>query len=329
MKKILTVFICVLFLIPLNAYADFESDARALYDLRLLKGTGDSFSMEALNLDRDATRAEVCITLLRMLGKEEKANYQANPHPFGDVPGWASNCIGWLYENWLVNGVSDTYFGAQDTATVQQFSAMTLRALGYSEQDGDFDYSNAVEKAVSVGLFDGTVASVYELSRRDMILIISRAMRANICNSSRTLIEKLCDDGAVDRAAAEQSGFLKTKALSDAFADIPENLGGITLSGRQGAVKIHFNKRAEHYGLRVFYAEKGGTVTEIPSSGTLYFEKGDISYAEGTAAGYVEDLYVYGLDTSREYSFIVIKSTSEGNNYVVTGKSAAADWRQK
>ncbi|MBO4343286.1 MAG: S-layer homology domain-containing protein, partial [Clostridia bacterium] len=207
-KKAIISLICVFAILTAGISADFEQDARALYDLGLIKGTGESFSMEALDLDRSATRAEACMTLLRMLGKEEKANYQANPHPFTDVPDWASACIGWLYENRIVNGAAETYFGADDIATVKQFSAMTLRALGYNESEGDFDYDRAVEKALSVGLFDETVGAKYELLRRDMIEIISKAMKTNLRDSYRTLAEKLCDDGAINRALAEELGFL-------------------------------------------------------------------------------------------------------------------------
>ena len=325
MKKISIILILILLSAVFTANADFEDDARALYELGLLKGTGDAFSMEALKLDRDATRAEACITLIRMLGKEEKAAYQGNPHPFNDVPEWASASIGWLYENWLVNGVGATYFGAYDIATVQQFSAMTLRALGYNEQDGDFEYANAVSKAMSVGLFDSSVAAKYELSRRDMISIINNAMRTNLNNSRRTLIEKLCDDGAVDRDSAEMTGILKKPSLSDVFMYVPDKLGPISAKREEDRITIKFIRPYEHYGLRVFYSENGGTATEVPYSGHIYMQKGEISYVSGGAEGYLEELYVYGLDPSKKYTFIVLKTTSEGSNYTITAKSAVAE----
>ena len=132
MKKVLSLimFLCLAFSAFTIASAEtVEEKAKVLFDLGLLKGTQTEFSIESLELDRNATRAEICTTIVRMLGKEEKSHYQQNPHPFNDVPDWASDYVGWLYENYLVNGVSDTYFGAEDIATVQQFSTMLLMTL--------------------------------------------------------------------------------------------------------------------------------------------------------------------------------------------------------
>ncbi len=325
MKRIILAVLCATAILTASVHAEFENDARALYDLGLIKGTGETFSMEALDLDRNATRAEACMTLLRMLGKEEKANYQANFHPFTDVPEWASACIGWLYENRIVNGASETYFGAEDIATVKQFSAMTLRALGYNESEGDFEYENAAEKAISIGLFDETVGAKYELLRRDMIEIIGKAMKTNIRDSYRTLAEKLCDDGAVNRVLAEELGFVKPFSLSDAFRDVPETLGRVFARFADGKTMLELEKPAEHYGLRVFYMEKGGVMAEMKTAGGIRFEKGEISYPDATGAGYIKEIYVYGLEKDKEYSFIVIKTTSEGANYMVTDRSAEAE----
>lgn len=308
--------------------ASIESEAEVLYELGLLKGTGDSFSAESLELGRNATRAEVCTTIVRMLGKEEKAHYQQNGHPFNDVPQWASDYVGWLYENYLVNGVGDTYFGAQDIATVQQFATMLLRVLGYDDSEGDFSFADSVSFAQQKQLLSGDAAMRYELSRSDMIDMCYRALSANLNNSKRTLIDKLCDEGAVDSDKAKNIGVFAETTLSDSFADLPETLGEISVYRSGNAYVIEFEDEAEHYGLRVFAkADGSGTIREIPlSSGNVYFEKGEISYRSGQAAGYVSELYVYGLDFSKKYSFIVIKTTSESANYMTTGKSAVAEY---
>ena len=290
----------------------------------LLKGTGSYFSVEGLELSRNATRAEASVTIVRMLGKEAKANYQQNPHPFGDVPVWAGNYVGWLYENYLVNGVGDTYFGAGDIITVQQFSTMLLRVLGYDDSRGDFAYSNAVNFAKGCGLVDAEIASHWELSRKDMINMCYNALRLNIKKSTRTLVKKLCDDGAVNKIVAEASGIMKEPGISDAFPNVPDTLGVISVREEIGKFTIKFSRPAEEYGLRVFYKEKGGVLKEValPNSGGYpRMEKGEISYP-GTAAGYLNELYIYGLENGKDYSFIVIKTSSEGTLYDVYGKSA-------
>ena len=303
-----------------------EEKAKVLFDLGLLKGTGTEFSIESLQLERNATRAEICTTIVRMLGKEEKSHYQKNPHPFTDVPEWASDYVGWLYENYLVNGVSNTYFGAQDIATVKQFSTMLLRVLGYDDSAGDFTYDTSVNFSLSAGLINSDIASKWELSRSDMITMCYNALQLNIKNSSRTLAKKLCDEGSLNKALAEQYGILSSNTLSHSFSDVPENLGPITASKDGSLVDIHILNDAEHYGLRIFMQESNsGIIQEIKSSGDIYFTKGEITYKNGGAAGYVSHLYIHGLDLNKNYSFIVLKTSSEGELYLTTGKSSVAE----
>jgi len=303
---------------------DIVNKARMLYDLGLLKGTTSDFSVEGLELDRYATRTEACITVLRLLGRENKANYQQNSHPFNDVPSWASNGIGWLYENYLVNGVDDTYFGAQDLATVQQFSAMLLRVLGYDDKVGDFTYDGAVQKALECGILTEQIAVYYELSREHMIEMCYNALNTVTMNSTRTLIKKLCDERAVDRNLAERLGLLKAPSLSDAFPNVSENLGFIKVEKQNTCYRIKLTNPVEEYGVRVFIRENGKPIKEIPYSGDVYAVKGRISYPGGSAAGYISEISVYGLDMSKTYSFIVVKTTSHGVYYDTVGKSTVA-----
>jgi len=330
MKKIVAVILLgvlmCMYCTPAFALSTTEK-AKVLYDLGLLKGTTSSFSEEGLELDRNASRAEICVTIVRMLGKEKKANYQKNGHPFNDVPSWAGSYVGWLYENYLVNGKEDVYFGAQDVATVKQFSAMLLRVLGFDDSKRDFLYDDSVNFAKNYGLLDSEIASHYELSRRDMIKMCYNALRAKIKNSNRTLIRKLCDERAVEKNKATNLGILKETDISDSFPDVPSTLGNISIKTEGDAFKIVLEKAAEHYGLRVFVREDGGVLTEIPltsAGNTMYMKKGKKSYPGGSAAGYVNELYVYGLNTSKKYSFIVLKTTSEDELYRATAKSGLA-----
>ncbi|MDD6308102.1 MAG: hypothetical protein PUB07_01925 [Clostridia bacterium] len=334
MMKRIAAFLLVILLSLSNwgavsAQADpVENKAKVLYDLGLLKGTGNGFSMESMEMDRNATRAEICVSIVRMLGKEEKAEYQANAHPFPDVPLWASNAVGWLYENYLVNGMSESYFGAQDIATVTQFATMLLRVLGYEDGAGDFAYASAVPFAKEKGLLDGEIETHWELQRRDMIAMCYNALRLPIQNSHRMLIEKLCDEGAADRALANELGIMKKPSLSEAFPDVPEILGTISATRQSDVVCIHFDQMAEHYGLRIFMREsENGVMTEIKPDGTPGFQKGPIRYQNGGSAGFVSDLYIHGL-SNHAYSFIVLKTSSEGVIYEMLGKSAVAQLQE-
>ena len=169
-------------------------NAHALYDVDLIKGSSGVFSAEGMELDRVATRAEMAVTVTRMLGKEAKAVYQHNSHPFTDVPDWAGDCVGWLYENYLVNGVSETAFGAYENASLTQFCAMMLRVLGYSDVKGDFSYEQAVPFALSVGLADESMLQKQLLERGDMVKICYRSLFLPLKRARRLLYEKLEDE---------------------------------------------------------------------------------------------------------------------------------------
>lgn len=324
MKKLIGLCLVAFLLFPLGAAADTVQNARVLYDLGLLKGTGSAFSEADLELSRNATRTEICITVVRMLGMEEKAAYQQNGHPFLDVPTWGSAAVGWLYENYLVNGVGETYFGARDTATVQQFSTMLLRVLGYNDAAGDFTYDNAVRTAIEKGLLAAGAEMRYELLRSEMIDMCYKALRTPIKNSKRLLIRKLCDGRAVDEAKAKSLGILTPPTISDSFASVPETLGKITVRRDGPVYRLEMANPTEHYGLRVFVqAEAGGGIREVKSSGTPFLEKGEISYLGGGSAGYIRKFTIHGLEPSKTYEFIVIKTSSEGELYQITAKSQA------
>jgi hypothetical protein len=59
----------------------YECEAEQLQDLGLFKGTNNGFELE-----RQPTRAEAGVMLIRMLGKEALALSQDSDYPFDDVP---------------------------------------------------------------------------------------------------------------------------------------------------------------------------------------------------------------------------------------------------
>ena len=160
------------------------------------------------------------------------------------------------------------------------------------------------------------INDLYE--KRDLLLI----------NKNQVLNElnKILNEGSLNESLAKELGVLDGVTLSDSFPEVEENLGNITVSQSQGQFTIHLSAPLEHYGVRIFIKENNSSaIQEIKSSGNVYFQKGNIEYINGSAAGYISELYVYGLDASKKYSFIVVKTTSEGELYYITGKSSVAE----
>ena len=108
--------------------------------------------VNGIDLTSPVTRVQAAVILTRLLGKEKEALDQANSHPFKDVPKWADSYVGYLYKNKLAHGISTDSFGADRLATANQVYTFMLRALGYSEAEGDFHYSNAVSAASTKGV---------------------------------------------------------------------------------------------------------------------------------------------------------------------------------
>lgn len=319
MKKlicVLTVFVMLISTLPVLADKTPHESAEALYSLGLFRGSDAGFELEA-----NATRVQISVTLLRLLGQDKKAEMQKNPHPFTDVPDWAANGIGWLYENYLVNGVTDTYFDSNAVANRQQFVTMLLRALGYSDKGGvDFTYDNSLWFAQNIGLTDSAENAV--LTRGEMVSLAYRALKQPLRNARRTLAEKLCAQRIFTKEAAISAGIMNNASNQSQFADIPENLGTMNFNTGSDGYIITFENPPESYGMRLYCSVDGGPYTQITSQTDIKCEE-FIGYRSGDAATYLEGYVLYGMSKGKTYSFIALKTSSTGALYETYGKTAA------
>jgi lysophospholipase L1-like esterase len=85
------------------------------------------------------------------------------------------------------------------------YAAFVLRALGYSEEAGDFSYNDAVAAAADLGLAPGA-GYRFQFIRADAVLMSFKALEAPCKGSGRVLLAKLVEEGAVSREAAEKTG---------------------------------------------------------------------------------------------------------------------------
>ena len=209
MKKKLITLLAVSLIVTLLAFsasaAVFENYAADLNALGLFQGTGTGY-----DLDRAPTRAEAGVMLVRLLGQESAALTGDFAHPFTDVPEWADPYVGYLYENGLTRGVSDTEFGVSALCDAQMYTTFVLRAMGYSDADGDFTYAAALTFGAEIGIVDDFVAGTTFL-RDNMVAISYLSLNAPVnSEDAGTLLNKLVADGAVTAEAA--------KPLLDRFA---------------------------------------------------------------------------------------------------------------
>jgi len=167
-----------------------QRQAEQLNELGLFLGTGVDFALE-----RRPIRTEALAMLIRIIGKEEEALMLNLPHPFTDVPAWASPYVGYAYATGLTNGISATQFGSSDPATSSQYLTFVLRALGYSS-DNDFEWYSPYALALQAGILpDG--ANIYEFLRAEMVMVTRSALNAPLKNRRTTLGDRLVSNYVV------------------------------------------------------------------------------------------------------------------------------------
>ena len=129
---------------------DFHGNA--LNKLGILKGTD-----KGLELEKVLTRAEGATMYARLLGIESDIEKWAKANPnynsgFKDL-NWAKNTINYLHAKDLVKGVSSTAYGSEDRMSVNDYTTLVLRALGYNDSSGDFQWTSAGRKTQEIGLY--------------------------------------------------------------------------------------------------------------------------------------------------------------------------------
>lgn len=204
MKRFLPLF-CTLMVLctalcATAAAADFDAVAQELSDIGMFRGTGESFE-----LDREPTRAEAAVMLVRLYGAEAQAKTDyadgVITHPFTDVPNWTAPYVAWLYTNGLTKGTSDTTFGSASVCTDLNYTTFLLRALGY--QDGvDFAYKDALSFAQELGFYNAE-AFAGPFLRDDLAALTYQALATSVKSGDTYLLAQLIANGAVDADAAQ------------------------------------------------------------------------------------------------------------------------------
>ena len=132
--------------------ADFNRQAGYLNRLEILRGSTGGYQ-----LSRAPTRLEAAVMIVRLLSSEKQALSGSCPHPFIDVPSWADGYVGYLYQKGIIKGADSQFFNSYQDLSADMYLTFLLRALGYSDTNGDFDGSSVRKFAASVGLLDGSL----------------------------------------------------------------------------------------------------------------------------------------------------------------------------
>ena len=176
-----------------NPDIDYKGKADWLYSKHLLSGVGDG----GYALEKKATRAEAALMVLRIMGKTSEALMANDSHHFKDVPNWASKYVGYMYRNGIALGISKELYGSNNPVSANDYTTLILRALGYSDKDGEFTWKNSLEYAMEIGLINKSEYDSLkqpEFTRADMVLLSYNAAKRHDKNPYTSVyLENLVD----------------------------------------------------------------------------------------------------------------------------------------
>ncbi len=203
-----TIFIMMMLVFSQGIWAaetdQAQEEADVLHMLGLFQGTDNGYELDALT-----NRSQGAVMLVRLLGQESNAFLMSQSIPFQDVHEWAKPHIRFLYNNKIMIGMSATEFGSDSALTANQYMTMLLRALGYDDQQGDFVWDQAVQKANLLGIIDYKDYDRFEsdnqatLTRADMVHLSYQVVFAHRKDSGERLIDYLVQEGVVDYKSLE------------------------------------------------------------------------------------------------------------------------------
>lgn len=205
--KLLSVLIILGLFSSTFVFAETESEttydeyASELKTIGVFQGTNNGFE-----LDRPPTRLEGLIMLIRLLGKEDEAMAtDVSFSYFSDVPDWGRYYTNYAYEKGLTEGIGNGKFGTDDDILAKSFHTFILRALGYKDSQGDFQWDTATEFIYNLGIIESDyyVDVMNHVFLRDHVAKSAYdALFANLKGSETILIDYLIATGDIDQEAA-------------------------------------------------------------------------------------------------------------------------------
>lgn len=285
MKKLLAAVVAALLMATVfvscvsAASRDFQKEnevAGQLKSLGLFKGVSDT----DFALEREPSRIEALVMLIRLLGKESEALKTTAKHPFTDVDAWADKYVAYAYSEGLTNGVSATEFG-RSNASAATYLTFVLRALGYSDANGaDFTWNDPFTLAKKIGVLTDDVKTE-AFMRGDVALVSKNALSAKLKGSDTTLADKLIAEGVFTREAYAAAFDVYSEPTNEVDFKKFEGKSYLGLSEYPDPLVISF-KSEEHFEANsMLYIHRA----DVRESGTYEFKNGALKLSYNEPAG--------------------------------------------
>ena len=321
--------------LPVSATAITQGDAAdVLYSLGLFRGTGtDADGNPVYDLEGVPTRGHAIVMLVRFLGAESKAETKKLTHPFDDVPTWAEMHIGYAYANGLANGINTNRFGTNLDVLPIMYITFVLRALGYSDngEDADFSYHDAVSFARSIGLTEEDYSDGFV--RGDMVMVSYAALNLPMKDSDSTLIQSLVYGGVVNEHKAKNAGFdvelevripVEHRAESDGYWEynrISFRATDILAAFPTASVYTYTDIPNDHSTYAFIYTSETYSEKEMVFLHSLYLGFGQRDWGIGKTL----DFSILSLDDASAYIFIMDSKNRILGTFSAKGQDFADD----
>ena len=301
-----------------------EDAAMRLYYLGFLTGNGTNINGGIeFSLERGLSRVEAAVFAVRLLGGEEEALLAHYSHPFSDVPDWASDYVGYIYNCGLLGDLDNTSgdggdikFEPQLGETVERFMGYILYALGYRMSEGDYTYLMAAEYARKIGIC--VTEKDEPLTRADAVVAMYNTLRASIKGSTRVYSDVLVEKGTISYSDAV---FLLWNRNND---EIKEYLGAVGYDTVWVVPNGYYKIQAVDGGKLLNVAAYGANSDYEGVPVTLWTASDDITQTfriERTERG---TYYLYSAASRNGYGRVLGSTdyTDSTGLYQSTGKSA-------
>ena len=207
MKKwialLLTAALLAVCCVPAFAAEPDPKYADALKSLGLFQGTDKGYELE-----KNLTREQGVVMIIRLLGKEKTALACEEAQPFADLGNyaWFVPYAAYAYAEGITKGISETAFGYGSEMTEAMFLTMLLRVLGYLDaNDGraDFVWSDPFSLAKTAKIIDAPVSGTF--TREAMTERCWNALSALTKDQKQTLAERLIGDDVFTKEQKDEA----------------------------------------------------------------------------------------------------------------------------
>ncbi|NSW90780.1 MAG: Ig-like domain-containing protein [Firmicutes bacterium] len=314
-KSVLTLYITTMFIIftmfPQNIKSISQinkTEAEICEILGILKGEGYGVTEEYLS--KKTQRLQAAILTLRLFGgscEKEALEYKWTDN-FKDASDvlWlqGKNIMAYLKKNpqfgW--RGDQNGKFNPNGEVTPQMMYKILLEALGYKQDygnGGDFKWEEVLDFAFWVGLWDVSYKDV--LTNRDVAIAIVEALQIPMKDSKKTLLEKLIEDGSIDRNKAIEAGLIKDYPLIVSVKEVdlgvvdvgeypimPSHVTVTLNDGTKKEASVVWEKEIDntHEGIRTIIGDVEGT--DIKAFATVKFVSKPLEVLDISADNLIE-----------------------------------------